>query len=57
MHRHCGTNNRAPRWTFTYPCKQKVSGRRQNSTRETRFDMIDDFECVYETYLAVVEMC
>ena len=21
MHSHCGTNNRAPRWTFTDPCK------------------------------------
>ena len=21
MHRHCGTNNRAPRWTFTDPCQ------------------------------------
>ena len=24
MHCHCGTNNRAPRWTFTDPCKQEV---------------------------------
>ena len=24
MHRHCGTNNRAPRWTFTEPCKPEV---------------------------------
>ena len=24
MHRHCGTNNRAPRWTFTDPCKPEV---------------------------------
>ena len=23
MHCHCGTNNRAPRWTFTDPCKPK----------------------------------
>ena len=21
---HCGTNNRAPRWTFTDPCKPEV---------------------------------
>ena len=21
MYRHCGTNNRAPRWTFMDPCK------------------------------------
>ena len=21
MHCHCGTNNRAPRWIFTDPCK------------------------------------
>ena len=24
MHRHCGTNNRAPRWTFMDPCKPEV---------------------------------
>ena len=24
MHFHCGTNNRAPRWTFTDPCKPEV---------------------------------
>ena len=24
MHCHCDTNNRAPRWTFTDPCKPKV---------------------------------
>ena len=24
MHRHCGTNNRAPRWTFTDLCKPEV---------------------------------
>ena len=24
MHRHCGTKNRAPRWTFTDPCKPEV---------------------------------
>ena len=24
MQRHCGTNNRAPRWTFTDPCKPEV---------------------------------
>ena len=24
MHRHCGTNNRAPQWTFTDPCKPEV---------------------------------
>ena len=24
MHCHCGTNNRAPRWTFTDPCKPKL---------------------------------
>ena len=24
MHRHCGTNNRAPRWTFTESCKPEV---------------------------------
>ena len=24
MHCHCGTNNRAPRWTFIDPCKPEV---------------------------------
>ena len=24
MHCHCGTNNRAPRWTFMDPCKPEV---------------------------------
>ena len=24
MHCHCGTGNRAPRWTFTDPCKPEV---------------------------------
>ena len=24
MHGHCGTNNRAPRWTFTGPLNQEV---------------------------------
>ena len=24
MHCHCGTNNRALRWTFTDPCKPEV---------------------------------
>ena len=24
MHCHCGTNNKAPRWTFTDPCKPEV---------------------------------
>ena len=32
MHRHCGTNNRAPRWTFTDPCKPEVRpGAREES--------------------------
>ena len=32
MHCHCGTNNRAPRWTFTDPCKPEVrSGARGES--------------------------
>ena len=32
MHCHCGTNNRAPRWTFTYPCKPEVRpGAREGS--------------------------
>ena len=32
MHCHCGTNNRAPRWTFTDPCKPEVRpGAREES--------------------------
>ena len=32
MQCHCGTNNRAPRWTFTYPCKPEVRpGAREES--------------------------
>ena len=32
MHWHCGTNNRAPRWTFTDPCKPEVRpGAREES--------------------------
>ena len=32
MHCHCGTNNRAPRWTFTAPCKPEVRpGAREES--------------------------
>ena len=32
MHCHCGTNNRAPRWTFTDPCKAEVRpGAREES--------------------------
>ena len=32
MHSHCGTNNRAPRWTFTDPCKPEVRpGAREES--------------------------
>ena len=29
MHCHYGTNKRAPRWTFTDPCKPEVPGRSQ----------------------------
>ena len=32
MHCHCGTNDRAPRWTFTDPCKPGVRpGAREES--------------------------
>ena len=32
IHCHCGTNNRAPRWTFTDPCKPEVRpGAREES--------------------------
>ena len=32
MHCHCGTNNRAPRWAFTDPCKPEVRlGAREES--------------------------
>ena len=32
MHCHCGTNNRAPRWTFTDPCKPEVRPGIRNNT-------------------------
>ena len=36
MHCHCGTNNRAPRWTFTDPCKPDVRpGAREESASPT----------------------
>ena len=32
MYCHCGTNNRAPQWTFTDPCKPEVRpGAREES--------------------------
>ena len=32
MRHHCGTDNRAPRWTFTDPCKPEVRpGAREES--------------------------
>ena len=32
MHCHCGTNNKAPLWTFTDPCKPEViPGAREES--------------------------
>ena len=32
MYCHCGTNNRAPRWTFTDPCKPDMRpGAREES--------------------------
>ena len=32
MHCYCGTNNRAPRWTFKDPCKPEVRpGAREES--------------------------
>ena len=32
MHCHCGTNDRAPQWTFTDPCKPEVRpGAREDS--------------------------
>ena len=32
MHCHCGTNKKAPRWTFTDPCKPEVRpGAREES--------------------------
>ena len=46
MHCHCGTNNRAPQWTFTDPCKPEVRpGHNQIvnrfALRESRPDLID----------------
>ena len=38
MHRHCGTNNRAPRWTFTDLCKPEVRpGSREESASKSIF--------------------
>ena len=37
VHCYCGTNNRAPRWTFTDPCKPEVSpGAREESDSSAR---------------------
>ena len=37
MHCHCGTNNNAPRWTFTDPCKSEVRlGAREESASLAR---------------------
>ena len=37
MHCHCGTNNKAPRWTFTDPCKPEVRpGAREESAYPAR---------------------
>ena len=37
MHCHCDTNNRAPRWTFTDPCKPEVRpGAREESASPAR---------------------
>ena len=41
MHCHCGTNNRAPRWTFTDPCKPEVRpGAREESVHITNFPFL-----------------
>ena len=41
MHCHCGTNNRAPRWTFTDPCKLEVRpGAREESASPAWFIII-----------------
>ena len=39
MHCHCGTNNRAPRWTFTDPCKPEVRPGAREET-ETEYDIL-----------------
>ena len=37
MHCNCGTNNRAPRWTFTDPCRPEVRpGDREESASPAR---------------------
>ena len=39
MHCHCGTNNRAPRWTFTNPCKPEARpGAREESASPAWLD-------------------
>ena len=35
MHCYCGTNNRAPRWTFTDPCKPEVRPGAQEESAST----------------------
>ena len=37
MHCHCGTNNNAPQWTITDPCKPEVTpGAREESASPAR---------------------
>ena len=53
MHSHCGTNNRAPRWTFTDPCKPEVRpGAREESASPAwiaapAMNACDTTKCIY----------
>ena len=57
MHCNCGTNNRAPRWTFMDPCKPEVRpGAREESASPawlaapalTAGDTTKVYMCIYE---------
>ena len=45
MHCHCGTNNRAPRWTFTDPCKPEV---RPGLKIQTKFYKLDNLSFEFQ---------
>ena len=55
MHCHCGTNNRAPRWTFMDPCKPKSRpGAREESVSPAwpaapAMNARDTKKCIYIT--------
>ena len=51
MHRNCGTNNRAPRWTFTDSCITEVGpGAREESASPAWLaaPAVTQRKCIYE---------